>query len=152
MLIGRILGCTRVLGTKQGYIGLPVRDIVVIDNAPNRPDTPAMESAWLPTPREIGAINQGSSVYVRILGAEHPPIMVYVGDRPDQSPILMPNGLHEETLAAAMAIVTTLVESAKIRYPDNPIVSDFYASARKVVGELRDKRRDEIEALLEVRK
>ncbi len=81
MQIGRIQGCTRVLGKSQGYLGLPLRD-VVIDEAVNGPGTPAMETAWLPTPSELAALNAGAPVILRILGTVQPPVMVEVGEVP----------------------------------------------------------------------
>lgn len=81
MQIGRISGCTRVLGKAQGYLGLPLRDIVINDTV-NGPATPAMETAWLPTPDEITAINAGAPVILRVLGTGHPPVMLYTGDAP----------------------------------------------------------------------
>lgn len=81
MLIGRIEGCTRILGIQQGYEGLPVRDELM--NAGTDDAYPVMTTAWQPTPDEIAAIVAGASIHVRILGTEHPPIKVEVGDRPD---------------------------------------------------------------------
>jgi hypothetical protein len=82
MQIGRIEGATRVLGKSQGYLGLPLRD-EVINCSVNGEGTPAMVTAWLPTPDELAALNAGAAVHVRILGAEHPPIMLSVGDIPE---------------------------------------------------------------------
>ncbi|MBA9070250.1 hypothetical protein FHR71_004016 [Methylobacterium sp. RAS18] len=48
MQIGRIEGCTRVLGKSQGYLGLPIRDEVITCTV-GGPKTPAMTTAWLPT-------------------------------------------------------------------------------------------------------
>lgn len=81
MQIGRIQGCTRVLGKRQGYLGLPVRD-VIISHTVNGPRTPAMETAWLPTPAEIEAIAAGAPIILRILGTGHPPVMMEVGEAP----------------------------------------------------------------------
>lgn len=81
MQIGRISGCTRVLGKSQGYLGLPLRD-VLLDDPVNGPDTPAMETAWFPTPTEIAAINAGAPVILRVLGHVHPPVMIYTGEAP----------------------------------------------------------------------
>ncbi len=69
MQIGRIEGCTRVLGKSQGYLGLPLRDITINDSV-NGPDTPAMETAWFPTPAELEAISAGAPVSA---GARHRP-------------------------------------------------------------------------------
>ncbi|MCK1676612.1 hypothetical protein [Bradyrhizobium sp. 150] len=83
MHIGRIKDATRVIGQRQGYLGLPLR-YITIDCSVNGPGTPAMETAWLPTPEEIAAIVCGAPVLLRILGNQHPPVAVYVGDIPGQ--------------------------------------------------------------------
>jgi hypothetical protein len=76
MQIGRITGTTRVLGKAQGYMGLPVRDELVSGQ-------PAMRTAWLPTPKELEALNAGAPVHVIILGSAHPPILLEVGEVPE---------------------------------------------------------------------
>lgn len=81
MQIGMIAGHTRIIGKSQGYLGLPIRDITT-ECTVNGPETPAMETAWLPTPAEIAAINAGASIILRILGTGHPPVMLYVGEEP----------------------------------------------------------------------
>lgn len=81
MQIGRIEGCTRVLGKSQGYLGLPIRDEVITCSV-GGPETPAMTTAWLPTPDELAALHAGAPIHVRILGTSHPPIMVEVGAEP----------------------------------------------------------------------
>lgn len=83
MLIKRIEGFTRLLGKSQGYLGLPVRDEVIVDAATDD-ETPSMTTAWEPTPEELDALNAGASVQVRLLGDVHPPIMVFTGPVPDQ--------------------------------------------------------------------
>jgi hypothetical protein len=82
MQIGVIKGYTRTIGKSQGYIGLPLRDVLV-DDSVNGPDTPAMETAWIPDPGEIAAIVAGAPIILRILGTGHPPVMIYTGDVPD---------------------------------------------------------------------
>jgi hypothetical protein len=82
MQIGRIEGATRVIGKRQGHLGLPLRD-ERISCAVNGPDTPAMVTAWLPSPDELAALNAGAAVHVCILGTSHPPIMVGVGQPPE---------------------------------------------------------------------
>lgn len=82
MQIGHILGCTRVIGKSQGFLGLPVRDEVT-NCAVSGPRTPCMVTAWLPTPKELEAINKGAPVHVRLLGINHPPILVEVGEVPE---------------------------------------------------------------------
>ena len=81
MEIGRIQGCTRVIGRSQGYYGLPLRDIVINDSVTG-PETPAMETAWLPTPEELAALQAGAAIILRVVGHGHPPVMLYVGDVP----------------------------------------------------------------------
>lgn len=81
MQIGMIAGHTRIIGKSQGYLGLPLRDILVEDTV-NGPGTPAMETAWLPTPAEIAAIAAGAPIILRVLGTAHPPVMIYVGEEP----------------------------------------------------------------------
>lgn len=89
MQIGRITGATRVIGKSQGYMGLPVRD-EVINCTVGGPGTPAMVTAWLPTPDELARLNAGASVHVRLVGKtivwedgrSHPPIIVEVGEVP----------------------------------------------------------------------
>lgn len=81
MQIGRVKGCARVLGKQQGYLGLPVRDELIDNRVAGQVN--AMTTAWLPTPKEIQAINAGAPVHVRIFGTGHPPIMVEVGEVPE---------------------------------------------------------------------
>lgn len=51
MLIAKIEGATRICGEAQGYRGLPLRDELITE-AVNGPGTPAMVTAWTPTPAE----------------------------------------------------------------------------------------------------
>lgn len=82
MQIGRIEGATREIGKSQGYLGLPVRD-VVIECSVGGPGTPAMETAWLPDPKELAALMAGAPIILRILGTGHPPVMLAVGQPPE---------------------------------------------------------------------
>lgn len=82
MQIGHIVGATRILGKSQGYLGLPLRD-EMINCSVGGEETPSMVTAWLPTPKELEAINAGAAIHVRIIGSAHPPIMVEVGDVPE---------------------------------------------------------------------
>lgn len=84
MQIGRIEGATRVIGKSQGYLGLPLRDETVHCSVGGE-GTPAMVTAWLPTPAELAALNAGAAVHVRIIGAAHPPIMVETGPVPGEN-------------------------------------------------------------------
>lgn len=81
MLIGTIEGVTRVIGKSQGYLGLPLRD-EAMNCTVNGEGTPAMVTAWQPTPEELARLNAGASVHLRVLGTVHPPVMVGVGDPP----------------------------------------------------------------------
>lgn len=82
MMIGRVVGCTRVLGKSQGYLGLPIRD-ELINCSVGGEGTPAMVTAWIPTPDEIAKIVAGAPIHLRILGTGHPPVMLDVGDVPE---------------------------------------------------------------------
>ncbi len=122
MQIGRIEGATRVLGKSQGYMGLPLRDIA-IECTVNGPSTPAMETAWLPTPAEIAAIDAGAPVILRILGTGHPPVMVYAGQPSDvERPVV---GWALINAAGHIIIWNTakdVVEQVRERrYPDLPV-------------------------------
>jgi hypothetical protein len=81
MQIGMIEGHTRIIGKSQRYLGLPLRD-VVINSTVTGPETPAMETAWFPTPKEIEAINAGAPIILTIIGEGHPPVMLSVGGVP----------------------------------------------------------------------
>lgn len=84
MEIGRIRGCTRVIGRAQGYYGLPLKDIIINDSVTG-PETPAMVTAWFPTPDELAALNAGAPIHLTVVGSGHPPVMMGVGDRPDET-------------------------------------------------------------------
>lgn len=75
MMINAIEGCTRRIGKSQGYLGLPLRDEVV-------DGIPQMVTSWQPTPAEAVRLASGAPIYLIILGSEHPPVMMYVGDAP----------------------------------------------------------------------
>jgi len=77
MLVKVIEGCTRIVGKSQGYLGLPLRD-VLINCSVNGPNTPAMEIAFEPTPKEIEGLKEGKSLVLRILGRTPPPIAMWV--------------------------------------------------------------------------
>lgn len=81
MLIGTIEGVTRIIGKSQGYLGLPLRDEVLTCTVGGE-GTPAMVTAWQPTPDELARLNAGASVHLRVLGTAHPPVMLDVGDIP----------------------------------------------------------------------
>lgn len=89
MEINDIKDATRTIGEQQGYRGLPLRD-VKIDCSVNGPDTPAMESEWLPTISEVERLKAGAPIILRILGTEHPPVLIEVGE----VPVLMTGMTH----------------------------------------------------------
>lgn len=93
MDIKKIEGCTRTIGEAQGYIGLPLRD-VIINSTVDGPETPAMESAWSLSPVELAALAGGGSLILQVLGRQHPPVMLYVEPPPASSPavVVMPPG------------------------------------------------------------
>lgn len=81
MLIGMIEGATRIIGKGQGYLGLALRDEIITCTVGGG-GTPAMVSAWQPTPDEVARLNAGASVHLRVIGTQHPPVMLDVGDPP----------------------------------------------------------------------
>lgn len=90
MIICRIEGFTRVLGKSQGYIGLPVKDIILRD-PDNGKVMEAMETAWEPTPSELESLCKGQKVKIRLLCPHFIPIIVRVGEsEPEQEFKLMP--------------------------------------------------------------
>jgi hypothetical protein len=70
-----------VLGRTQGYRALPIRD-ESFDCPVNGPKTPSMVTAWFATPEEIERIVAGAPIHLRIIGSDHPPVMLEVGEVP----------------------------------------------------------------------
>lgn len=79
MLIKRISGTTRVIGKSQGYLGLPIRDEPIIDQTNDLPVN-RMVSAWELTPNEIDRLKKGATIYLSIIGTQHPPVMLEIGE------------------------------------------------------------------------
>ena len=77
MNVTKIEGATRTIGESQGYIGLPLRD-VLINCTVGGDGTPAMESAWIPTGDDLALLNQGAPIILTVLGTCHPPVMLEV--------------------------------------------------------------------------
>ena len=69
-----IEGATRRIGKSQGYLGLCIRDFEYADG------TPAMMTAWQPTPDEAQRIAAGATIYLTLLGSAHPPVLLRVGE------------------------------------------------------------------------
>ncbi len=82
MLIARIENATRVVGKSQGYLGLPIRDEVVIDPTTDE-KTPVMVTAWEPSIEEIEALRQGAKIHLTLYGYMHPPVRIDVGPIPE---------------------------------------------------------------------
>lgn len=99
MQVARIQGANLDLGKPKGWDeerdgpcgSLPVRLEQTEDGGVT------MTSAWTPTTEEMLAIMAGGTVYLRIVGATHPPVMLwaeapppddnpYQGDHDGQSP------------------------------------------------------------------
>lgn len=70
-----IKGTTRRIGKSQGYKGLCVCDFTFSDG------TPAMQTAWEPTPAEIARIVAGEPIVLTLLGTAHPPVLIEVPER-----------------------------------------------------------------------
>lgn len=80
MIISRIAGATRVIGQSQGFLGLPLRDeLRDVTIGGKVVKCHAMVTAWEPTPDEIERIKAGAPIYLCVLGAAHPPVMLEVG-------------------------------------------------------------------------
>lgn len=77
MIARMIEGVTRICGKSQGYLGLPVRDVVLNEKV-NGSDVPAMQTAWEPTPDELEALKAGGSVLITLLGTAPMPMLVSV--------------------------------------------------------------------------
>lgn len=61
---------TRVLGEEQGYLPLPIIDMLTDTGVP------CITSVWLPNAEELAALNAGACVAVTLLGGSQPPIIV----------------------------------------------------------------------------
>lgn len=84
MIPGRIKDGTRVLGADQGYVSLPIRDELLEMNFQEGVKVAhAMTSAWIPNPAEMKRIADGASILLTVIGMNHPPILLAVGEIPD---------------------------------------------------------------------
>jgi hypothetical protein len=81
MQIGMIPGHTRICGKSQGFMGLPLRDATLDVEGVGLVNE--MTSAWLPTPKELEALNAGAAVHVKIWGNVPAPMLVEVGEIPE---------------------------------------------------------------------
>ena len=71
MLSKRIEGETRHFKRTDDYLSLSIRDCEGV-----------MSSAWEPTPDELARLNAGATVYLHIMGTQHPPVALEVGEIP----------------------------------------------------------------------
>ena len=85
MIAGRHRSTTRIFGRPPGWTpdqgecgNLCVADVPTSAG-------PAMESAWLPTPRELELIAAGAPIVLGILGTVHPPVYLSVGPAPQDN-------------------------------------------------------------------
>lgn len=72
-------GATRILGG-PGLEDLHIKDVTFKRNHLELTGTPGMVSAWEPTPAELKRIARGAPILLKILGADHPPVMIEVGE------------------------------------------------------------------------
>ncbi len=80
MIIGRIHGATRELGTPKDWDN--ERDgecgsLAIVDIQTER-GRPQMVSAWFPTPDEVKRMATGQPVYLSVFGTVHPPVALWV--------------------------------------------------------------------------
>jgi hypothetical protein len=75
MEIVNIEGATRTIGESQGYISLPLRDVLVNCTVGGE-GTPAMQSAWQPSADEVAMLLRGGVIVLTVLGTAHPPVML----------------------------------------------------------------------------
>jgi len=76
MQIQQIANATRVMAKDQPeYQSLPIFD-EVIDGVPY------MTSVWLPSPEELEQLVAGGSVTLRIIGRQHPPVIIETQPKP----------------------------------------------------------------------
>lgn len=84
MNIALINGFVGIAGVDQGYRGLPYRRAVLEDSV-NGPGTPAIQTAWLPTPDQMAVLQKGGAVLVTTLGTGIVPMSLDVEPGPLQS-------------------------------------------------------------------
>lgn len=83
--IGRIRGHTAIIGAKQGFLGLPIRQgITHIKLTSGREfDASCIETAWLFDADDIAKLTAGEPLISRLIGAFPdgvPPMNMWVGD------------------------------------------------------------------------
>lgn len=98
MQVERIRGATRVLGERQGYIGLPVRDQVIQTQIGDEVhEVQAMYTLWRPSVEELEQLNAGAAIRLCVLGQGHPPVHMEVrSDEDTPSLKLVANNSNSE--------------------------------------------------------
>ncbi|MGX1012189.1 hypothetical protein AB7M69_006546 [Bradyrhizobium japonicum] len=133
MIIAHIEGATRICGKAQGYLGLPLRDELISDTV-NGEATPAMVTAWTPTPEELAALHSGASVHVRILGTTPPPMMVLVGPAPDPAaPVPRSSADKENEIDFSDPFASKVMGAARLHTHDHEMA---YNITREVLAAL----------------
>lgn len=145
-----IEGATRTIGESQGYIGLPLRDIV-IDSTVDGPNTPAMQSAWALDRAERDAIARGAPIILTVFGTRHPPVVIQTGalladtptDRHNQIVatligLLVGDGTDRPGTLVLTESVLVGVALATIRLGGDEVVLDtMFAAAKARLAEIR---------------
>jgi len=108
MIIGHIPGFTRTIGESQGYRGLPLKDVLLADNAHSVRDVvPAMQTLWHPSPDELRTLIEGGGIVLTILGSAHPPVNIDVVPRKEFDPMSDRTTPDEAVMAEGQTVVTT---------------------------------------------
>lgn len=84
MQAARIEGATRVLAPPDDWDAArdgPCARLYVRDQALGQAH--AMASAWFPTAEEVIRLVKGAPVHLVLVGCEHPPVRISVGEPPD---------------------------------------------------------------------
>lgn len=107
-------GNVRVHGKSQGYLGLPVHHFRYEDG------TPAMLTAWTPSPAELEALNKGANIMVRMINSSVPlPMMVYTGEPAEDEKLIW----HEEAQqhAAVLMQIYNSIENVALKTKINEL-------------------------------
>lgn len=138
MISRQIEGATRAFGGED-YFPVPVRDEPFVVN--ERP-MPAMRSSWVLQPDEADRLFAGAFVELVVLGTQHPPVLVTVGneivahrkdpavemiavlDAVAKSPVDAPAGNYRDAAARALhnASVARLTQVAGFAYASDTVI------------------------------
>lgn len=78
---GKIYGETRALGAPVDWDEAkygPCGSLSIKDER-DKSGLPSMTSCWMPSDEERERIANGGAVYLNVVGAVHPPVMLWVG-------------------------------------------------------------------------